>query len=141
MVCHAIETFPEECCGVILSDGAVDRVRRCVNRQNELHALDSETYPRDASTAYAMDPRELERIVEEGEKRGLAIKGFYHSHPNHAAYFSAEDKVFASPFGEPLYPDAVQVVISVFDRVARDLRAFAWAEERRDFVEVPVRKK
>jgi proteasome lid subunit RPN8/RPN11 len=140
IVLHAVESFPEECCGIILFNGRTDVVRRCTNRQNELHALDPETYPRNATTAYAMDPKELERILEQAEAVGMAIKAFYHSHPNHAAYFSEEDKAFASPFGEPIYPDSVQIVISVFDRVVRNLRAYAWAEERRDFMEVPLRK-
>ena len=52
---HAQETFPEECCGVVLTDGAVDRVHRLKNIQNQLHALDPQTYPRTAAIAYAMD--------------------------------------------------------------------------------------
>ena len=40
---HAKETFPDECCGVILSDGTVEFVRRCQNIQNEQHAKDPET--------------------------------------------------------------------------------------------------
>jgi len=139
IVRHAIEAFPEECCGVILVHGTSDTVRSCANRQNDLHALDPETYPRNATIAYAMDPKDLERILEEVEG-GASIKAFYHSHPNHEAYFSAEDKAFASPFGEPIYPDAIQIVISVFDRAARELRAYAWADEQRDFIEVSLRK-
>lgn len=140
IVRHAAEAFPEECCGVILINGRTDVVRRCTNHQNELHALDPGTYPRDATTAYAMDPRELERILEEAERSGDTIKAFYHSHPNHEAYFSAEDKAFASPFGEPVYPGCVQIVVSIYDRAVRELRAYAWAEEKKDFVEVPLRK-
>ena len=48
---HAQETFPEECCGVILTDGTVDRVHRLKNIQNQLHALDPQTYPRTAIIA------------------------------------------------------------------------------------------
>lgn len=140
IVRHAVEAFPEECCGVVLFDGKGEVVRRCANRQNELHALDPITYPRDAKTAYAMDPRELEQILQKAGAAGGAIKAFYHSHPNHAAYFSAEDKAFASPFGEPAYPGSVQIVISVYDRTVREFRAYAWKEEGGDFVEVALRK-
>ena len=32
------------------------------------------------------------RSLEQGEGRGLVFKALYHSHPEHDAYFSAEDK-------------------------------------------------
>src|SRR5919109_5071796 len=56
---HAQETFPEECCGVVLSAGGLDYIYRLKNIQNKLHALDPLTYPRTAAIAYAMDPLEL----------------------------------------------------------------------------------
>jgi proteasome lid subunit RPN8/RPN11 len=137
---HAVETFPEECCGVILRDGATDRIKRCTNIQNRLHAADPETYPRDARIAYAMDLKELEAIFQEAETTGAKIKAFYHSHPDHAAYFSAEDKAFATPFGEPAFPESAQVVISVYDKVVKQISAYAWAQEQKDFVEVALKK-
>jgi proteasome lid subunit RPN8/RPN11 len=135
---HARETFPEECCGIILSDGEADEVRRVKNIQNRLHALDPQTYPRTAAIAYAMDPLELERVIREGESKGQKLKAFYHSHPDHDAYFSAEDKAFACPFGEPTYPEAAQIVISVYHRAVKIVRAFAWSDRDNDFVEIPV---
>lgn len=137
---HAEEAFPEECCGVVLYDGKSDQVRRCRNIQNALHALDPETYPRNATIAYAMDPRELESILREAEGSGAKIKAFYHSHPNHEAYFSQEDKAFASPFGEPNYPESAQVVISIYDRVVKRITAYGWAAQKRDFIEIPIKK-
>jgi proteasome lid subunit RPN8/RPN11 len=135
---HSQETFPEECCGLVFSAARSDRVRRVENIQNKLHALDPLTYPRTAVIAYAMDPRELETILAEEERAGATLKAFYHSHPNHAAYFSAEDKAFATPFGEPTFPDAAQIVVSVYDRAVKDVKAFAWSEDEKDFVEVPL---
>jgi proteasome lid subunit RPN8/RPN11 len=135
---HARETFPDECCGVILSTGETDRVHPLENIQNKLHALDPQTYPRTAAIAYAMDPLELESVLERAQANGQTLKAFYHSHPDHDAYFSDEDKAFARPFGEPTYPDAVQIVISVYSRAVKVIRAFAWSKDRNDFVEVPI---
>lgn len=135
---HAKETFPDECCGVIINAGNVDEVRRLENIQNKLHAHDPQTYPRTAVIAYAMDPLELDTVLREAEARGGKLKAFYHSHPNHEAYFSDEDKVFAMPFGEPAYPEALQIVISLYERVVRNMKAFAWSEARKDFVEVAI---
>lgn len=137
---HAQETFPEECCGVIFSAGEIDYVIRAKNIQNKLHALDPETYPRTAAIAYAMDPLELESVIRQGEEKGQRLRAFYHSHPDHDAYFSDEDKAFASPFGEPAYPDAAQIVISVYNRAVKVIRAFAWSDEKHDFVEVPINR-
>src|SRR5919108_2363067 len=89
---HAQDEFPDECCGVVLSDGRTDRVQRLTNIQNRLHALDPQTYPRTATLAYAMDYRELEAVIDSANRNGAKLKGFYHSHPNHDAYFSPEDK-------------------------------------------------
>jgi len=135
---HAQETFPEECCGVIFLAGPSDRAQRLANMQNKLHALDPQTFPRTAEIAYAMDPLELDSVIQHAESDGQTLKAFYHSHPNHDAYFSAEDKAFASPFGEPTYPDAAQIVISVYNRAVKVIRAFAWSAEKNDFIEVAI---
>ena len=137
---HAIETFPEECCGVILYNGRNEEIRRCKNIQNDLHALDPESYPRNATIAYTMDLTELESIIQEAATSGAKIKAFYHSHPNHEAYFSQEDRAFAAPFGEPTFPESSQIVISIYDRTVRRIAAYAWTEEKKDFIEIPLRK-
>ena len=137
---HAAEAFPEECCGVILDDGKVLEARRCSNIQNALHTLDPETYRRTATTAYAMDPKELEAILQEAGSRGAGIRAFYHSHPDHEAYFSEEDKAFATPFGEPTFPECAQIVISIYDRIVRRISAYTWSPDKKDFVEIAVRK-
>ncbi|HEU4340376.1 MAG TPA: M67 family metallopeptidase [Candidatus Binatia bacterium] len=137
---HARETFPEECCGVVFSDGILDRAQPLTNIQNRLHALDPETYPRTAAIAYAMDPKELERVIQQAELAGSKLKAFYHSHPDHDAYFSDEDKAFATPFGEPTFPGTAQIVVSIDNRVIKQICAFVWSETNRDFVEVPLIK-
>lgn len=137
---HAQEEFPDECCGVIFSDGSTDRVQPLRNMQNQLHALDSHTYPRTAAIAYAMDPLELENVIAAAAQNRERLKAFYHSHPDHDAYFSAEDKAFAMPFGEPTFPDTAQIVISIYARIVKVIRGFAWSEEAQDFVEISVRK-
>jgi len=137
---HARDAFPEECCGILLFDGATQQVRRLENIQNKLHALDPDTYPRTAVIAYAMDPKELELVIDNASRNGARLKAFYHSHPDHDAYFSAEDKVFASPFGEPTFPNTAQIVVSIYDREVKRMGAFVWSDEKNDFVEVPIKK-
>lgn len=134
MTVHALETYPEECCGIVLSAGGHDEVRPLANIQNALHERDPETFPRDARTAYTMDHRALDALLAEADRRGLRIKAFYHSHPDHDAYFSAEDRAFATPFGEPTFPDAAQVVISVMRGTVANVGVYVWSAATQDFV-------
>jgi len=137
---HSQEAFPEECCGIIVSNGEQDHVLRLKNMQNARHAQDPDAFPRNATIAYSMDELELESRIVETQKIGFRLKAFYHSHPKHEAYFSAEDRAGATPFGEPTYPEAAQIVVSVFDTVIKDIKAFAWSDDRNDFVDLPIRK-
>jgi [CysO sulfur-carrier protein]-S-L-cysteine hydrolase len=97
---HAREGYPEEVCGFILEGG---EVRRCENQQNKMHALDPETYPRTAETAYNIGFKDL-RFMESSLKSERPVRIIYHSHVNVGAYFSAEDVRAAAPDGELVYP-------------------------------------
>jgi len=143
MRAHAEETFPEECCGALFDtpDGQV--VRRMTNIQNALHAADPATHPRDARTAYQMDPRELFAVNRDADRPGWRILVFYHSHPSHDAYFSPTDRaraLWGEPDGdpEPSYPGVAYVVLSVYERIVRDVKAYAWNDTAGDFEEITV---
>jgi proteasome lid subunit RPN8/RPN11 len=91
---HGEETYPHECCGVLLgqldNDGSrtVSRIARCGNtRADSPH------------NRYHIDPKELIRIQREGRERGEDIVGFYHSHPDHPAQWSTTDLAEAHWFG------------------------------------------
>jgi len=136
---HAQETFPEECCGAILTSASGDEVRRIANIQNVMHAKDPQTYPRDATIAYVMEPKALLAVLKAADSGHATLKAFYHSHPNHDAYFSAEDKRQAMFGDEPSYPDTVYLVISIYNREVKTLRAYAWDDTVKDFAETELR--
>jgi proteasome lid subunit RPN8/RPN11 len=126
---HALAEYPCECCGIIIGFPETtekDILFRCTNIQNKLHAMDPETHPRDARTAYNIDPTELMKILKEAEAKRMSIKAFYHSHPDHDAYFSEEDRKMAMFDGEPTYPGAAYLVVSVCDGKIKDEAWFAW---------------
>jgi proteasome lid subunit RPN8/RPN11 len=119
-------------------DDQADRVLfPCRNIQNELHAKDPVGHPRDARTAYYIDPRDLLAIGRR-ESEGYRVATIYHSHIDVGAYFSDTDKKNALIDGEPTYPDAVYVVLSVVEGKVVDANAFAWEPPRRDFVQIPL---
>jgi proteasome lid subunit RPN8/RPN11 len=117
---HARSCLPEECCGLLLSDGQT--VRLAWPARNEL-----------ASTnRYRVDPRDYVAAARHGRKRGLDVVGAYHSHPVSRAWPSATDVAEAA--GE-------EFVYVIVGRVAlpphkRELRAFRYRQG--NFVELAV---
>lgn len=82
---HGEETYPHECCGVLLGqmDGDVRTVTstaRCSNTRTD-----------SPQNRYHIDPKELIRIQRQGRERGEDVIGFYHSHPDHPADWSPTD--------------------------------------------------
>ena len=137
MHAHGRAAHPEECCGAIVEEDGRDVVHRFTNIQNRLHAENPADNPRDATTAYTPEPKELFAAIRAGEQTGSRLKVFYHSHAVRGSYFSGEDRARAM-FGEdPAYPDVVYVVVSDA-RTEGEARAFRWDEASRDFVELPI---
>jgi adenylyltransferase/sulfurtransferase len=138
MRAHAEECFPHECCGfVVRRDGALS-VLRVTNVQNQKHAEDPENFPRTAEIAYTMGPEAAPVMIEHDRGR-LVIEAIYHSHPQHDAYFSPTDRKQATVWDEPSYPDAAQIVVSVYDRAVKAVKAFGWDATARDFAEIELR--
>ncbi|MBX7082775.1 MAG: Mov34/MPN/PAD-1 family protein [Nannocystaceae bacterium] len=92
--------FPKECCGYILGAGADAELVPCINRQDQLHALDPEAHPRTAENGYNIGGKQLLQLVRsfESDKPARII---YHSHPRVGAYFSEEDTRAAVAAGYP----------------------------------------
>ena len=90
---HGEETYPHECCGVLL--GRMDGDERVVTPT----ARAGNTRTDSAHNRYNIDPKDLIRIQREGRERGEDIIGFYHSHPDHPALWSSTDLAEAHWFG------------------------------------------
>ncbi|HEY4934123.1 MAG TPA: M67 family metallopeptidase [Terriglobales bacterium] len=83
---HGEATYPHECCGVLTGEILADGNKRvwAVVQCNNAHDDPSRTW-------YQIDPRDLVRIQREAYGRGEDVIGFYHSHPDDAANWSASD--------------------------------------------------
>jgi proteasome lid subunit RPN8/RPN11 len=128
---HGEETYPHECCGVLLGhfgdDGekTVTRAARCGNTRED-----------SPQNRYNIDPKELIRIQREGRDRGEDIVGFYHSHPDHPAQWSATDLAEAHWFG------CSYVITSVQKGKAETTNAFelrGGTEDDKALVSEPIR--
>jgi [CysO sulfur-carrier protein]-S-L-cysteine hydrolase len=135
---HAVEAYPYECCGLVIRRENRQEVVRATNIQQTRHAEDPERFPRTAETGYTMGPDVLPILVSH-DRGNLIIEAVYHSHPEHDAYFSAEDRKQALVWHEPTYPDAGQIVVSLHDGQVKEAKAYRWNVNTRQFVDAPLR--
>ncbi len=112
---HGEETWPHECCGVLLGLPIPDgwRVEAAVRAGNA--STDS------AHNRYSIAPADLVKIERHARGRGLDIAGFYHSHPDHPAQWSATD------FAEAHWLGCCYVITSVVQGNATDTHSFLLA--------------
>ena len=82
---HGEQTYPHECCGVLLGRtvGDTNQVAQIVQAGN--------TRTDSAHNRYNIAPVELIRIQRQARALSLDIVGFYHSHPDHPAQWSSTD--------------------------------------------------
>ena len=135
---QAIAEYPSECCGIVTGNVSSQRVHPCRNRQDELHARDPKEYPRTSREAYDIDRNERERIFSDAAAKGEQVVCFYHSHIDCGAYFSQMDREVLTVFGEPEFPEAVHVVVSVRDRQVKEIAGYRWDGATQNFATVSV---
>ena len=109
---HGEETYPHECCGVLLgrSAGEANKVEDAIRAGN--------TRTDSAHNRYSIAPQELVKIQRVGRERGLDIVGFYHSHPDHPAQWSQTD------FAEAHWLGCSYVITAVEKGVAQQTNSF-----------------
>jgi proteasome lid subunit RPN8/RPN11 len=118
---HGRETFPHECCGAMLGkDGVVTEVFRLPNTTEE--------GPRRRFLVRPDDYRSAEKRAREA---GLALLGFYHSHPDHPARPSQYDLDHAWPFFS-------YVIVSVMAGEDKLLTSWRLKDDRSAFDEEAV---
>jgi proteasome lid subunit RPN8/RPN11 len=126
---HGEETYPHECCGVLLGRSAdgVNDVEDAVRAGN--------TRTDSAHNRYSIAPQELIRIQRQARERSLDIVGFYHSHPDHPARWSTTD------FAEAHWLGCSYVITAVEKGVARQTNSFlltGTSEENKAFEDETV---
>lgn len=126
---HAEMAYPNECCGALLGtlnglDWQIDEAIEAINI-----CTDS------TQTRYQIAPAEVAKIELEARLRGLAIAGFYHSHPDSSAHWSITD------LREAHWHGCIYVITSVWQGIAEETNAYMLAgtsEENKNFVEIEI---
>jgi proteasome lid subunit RPN8/RPN11 len=96
LLAHAQADAPHEACGLLFGRGsAIEAVVPVANTAT------------DPTHRFELDQRAFIRNVFAAEKRGMALVGFYHSHPTGLALPSQTD------IDQCHYPDAVQIIIGL----------------------------
>jgi proteasome lid subunit RPN8/RPN11 len=126
---HGEETYPHECCGVLLGTATSDgnHVKATVRAGN--------TRTDSAHNRYNIAPEELIRIQRQARKLGLDIVGFYHSHPDCPAQWSQTD------FNEAHWVGCSYVITRVDQGKAAITNSFlltGTSEEGKKFLDEPV---
>jgi len=83
---HGEETYPHECCGILLGQMGEDGVRTVTSVARAGNTRSDSPHNR-----YNIDPKDFIRTQREGRERGEDVIGFYHSHPDHPAQWSQTD--------------------------------------------------
>jgi proteasome lid subunit RPN8/RPN11 len=117
---HGAKDYPYECCGAMLgTDGDAEREVRAlfplINRRDDS--------PRNRFSITPEDFRAAERAASE---RGLALLGWYHSHPDHPARPSEFDREHAWPWYS-------YVIVSVEAGTPKDLTSWRLEDDRSKF--------
>ena len=123
MISHALETDPEECCGVLIGDDdKAEQARRIRNAHSE------------PIRRYEMPPMDLMRAESEADAKGRKIVAIYHSHTHTQAYPSQTDvnNAVQSWWTEPYY-----VLISLVEKTRPIVRAFRISDDA-SVTEIPI---
>ncbi len=122
---HAETAYPHECCGALLGvDGAEGREVRDLLALGNQHG----SSPRNRFVVTPDDVRRAERVAGE---RGLALVGWYHSHPDHPPLPSEFDREHAWPWYS-------YVIVGVAEGRGGALASWRLADNRMRFAPEPV---
>ena len=110
---HAKDTYPNECCGILVGSGLKDK--RVFESQRAKN-INTER----ANDRFIIDPIEINVADKTARAQGLDILGFYHSHPDHPDRPSETDREWAQP-------DYSYVIVSV--KNGKDVSVKSWTIE------------
>ena len=120
---HAVSTYPEECCGILIGlverESATTLVDRLVTTSNTRE--DEARHNR-----YLIEPQTILDAQREADREGKTIVGYYHSHPDHPSEPSDFDREYA-------WPDQSYLIVSVNSGRVHDERSWRLRDDRSAF--------
>ena len=139
---HGEETYPNECCGVLLgkniageSDRGAAMNSAAADNMVQQIVRAGNTRTDSAHNRYNIAPQELVKIQRQARGLGLDIVGFYHSHPDHPAQWSTTD------FAEAHWLGCSYVITSIEQGKAATTNSFlltGTGEDDKKFEDEPI---
>jgi proteasome lid subunit RPN8/RPN11 len=90
---HAVESYPEECCGFLF--GTEDNES---NREFTEIMIVENVKLENRKIRFEIDPLDYMKAEQKAEHLGLKLLSIYHTHPDHPAEPSEHDRVQAVPY-------------------------------------------
>ena len=122
---HAKETYPNECCGILIGNSMTEKkvfyVQMATNLNKE-RAFDR----------YVMDPTEIYLADKEARSQSLELMGFYHSHPDHPDRPSEYDR----EMGQAGYS---YIIVSVNKGTDVSVKSWSFKKDDEPFKEEAIR--
>jgi proteasome lid subunit RPN8/RPN11 len=122
MKAHARQTYPEECCGILL--GTIEGDRKSVHDALAIGNSSEQLRTR----RFIITPDDYRNAEALASRKGLDVLGFYHSHPDHPAHPSQFDLEHAFPWWS-------YVIIGVEDGNPSAMSSWLLLEDRSRFEE------
>lgn len=116
---HAVNIFPDECCGFLFGEEDADGSRSISGIREVHNAKDG-----DKKRRFEISPRDYLQAEQFALENDILLLGIYHSHPNHPAIPSEHDRVAAQPYFS-------YVIISVMQGIADHIRSWRLNDETR----------
>ncbi len=112
MASHAKACYPRECCGILLGSVSSE------DERTVSHAIACRNaYEGEQADHFELDPKDQFEAQRLARGTGVEVIGFFHSHPDCDAYFSAADLKHSWPWYS-------NVVLSVRDGAVCGAKAF-----------------
>lgn len=121
---HALETFPNECCGFFF--GIDDEGRRIVEKA----LLVTNSKGGDQRRRFEISAFDYMKAEKKALELGMTLQGIYHSHPLHPAIPSIHDLKQAVPFFS-------YIIVSVEPEEMKDTRSWI-LNEKNEFIEEKI---
>jgi proteasome lid subunit RPN8/RPN11 len=124
MINDALNSFPDECCGFFF--GREDGNDRLLT---DIIIVDN-AKDGDKRRRFEISPLDYIKAEQFADGQHLQLLGVYHSHPNHPAAPSEQDRLAAQPYFS-------YIIISVTENQFQDIRSWRLNDER-NFVEEKI---
>lgn len=145
LIAHAIRTYPEECCGLLLGHLPPDRpfkqvikIWETINAWNPEIGADLTTViphlGQGKRDRFWIDPQDLLSAQRYARAHQMNIVGIYHSHPDHPAVPSESDRLLA-------WSDYSYLILSVQSGIVPDYRCWTLDQDHQFQPEEITRQK